>query len=391
MVPPAIGKLIVLAIGTSMWIWMQSYVKIQVVLYGEKILTPKTRQEPFDFRNGSLGSHHFVNITGIQVHYVTKGCGRSNGGRAMLLLLHGFLDFWYIWNRQIPILAQEFCVVAPDLRGYGVTTKPVDSAEYLMVKLVEDVKGLINALNAGKARKVVLVGHDWGGMIAFCFATLYEHMIQKMVIINGMHPLAFSKQLLRSLRQMRMSWYMIPFRHPVVPEQYLIMNDFAFFDKVHRGFTREEEDAHKYMFTPKGALTGAVNYYRAFNNDSDQLKKINYQTINVTTLILWGAQDAFLTKPVAKFNREWLKTSGVVYYPMAGHWLLRECSTEVTERIRTFARNGRVATQPSMTKWKGTRSNEGTCTESPTPGASRLSTLFAWLPRNTSVPMFTQE
>ncbi|XP_077523831.1 epoxide hydrolase 4-like isoform X2 [Amblyomma americanum] len=214
MLPPALGKVIFLAIGTSMWIWMQAYVKIQVALHGKVILTPERRGEPPEFRNKTLGTHRYVNLTitrkskniTIQVHYVTIGCDAHDEHDTMLLLLHGFLDFWYIWNRQMPTFGKEFCVVAPDLRGYGHTTRPVDSAEYRMVNLIRDVKGLIKALNTRKKKKVVLVGHDWGGMIAFCFATFHEHMINKMVIINGMHPKAFSKQLLRSVRQMRMSW-----------------------------------------------------------------------------------------------------------------------------------------------------------------------------------------
>uniref|UniRef100_A0A224Z917 Soluble epoxide hydrolase n=1 Tax=Rhipicephalus zambeziensis TaxID=60191 RepID=A0A224Z917_9ACAR len=179
------------------------------------------------------------------------GCKKSTN-RTMLLMLHGFLDFWYTWNRLIANLSDEYCIVVPDMRGYGNTTRPNDFAAYLMTALVEDGKRLLLVLNPNNTRKVVLIGHDWGGMISFCFSTLYEKMINKMVIINGMHPMAFAKQLLRSIRQMRMSWYLLPFRHPVGPEQYLIMDDLKFFDKVHRGFTSEEEDAHKYMFSQPG-------------------------------------------------------------------------------------------------------------------------------------------
>ncbi|XP_049267132.1 epoxide hydrolase 4-like [Rhipicephalus sanguineus] len=133
-----------------------------------------------------------------------------------------------------------------------------------------------------------------------------------------------------------MSRYFLPFRHKEVPEKYLMMRDFTFFDKIHKGFTPYEEEAHKYMFSQKDALSGALNYYRAFNSDSDQLKKFDYRKINVTTLILWGEQDAFLTTPIATYNRLYLKESQLVYYPGAGHWLLRECYNEVTEEIKTF-------------------------------------------------------
>ncbi|KAK8789000.1 hypothetical protein V5799_021224 [Amblyomma americanum] len=226
--------------------------------------------------------------TNITVHYMKKGCD-DNDNRTMLILLHGFLDFWFIWNRQIAALGEEF-------------------------------------------------------------------------------------------------WYMLPFRHPVVPEQYLIMNDLEFFNKVHKGFTEDEENAHKYVFAQDGALTGAINYYRAFNNDSDQLKKFPYRKINVTTLILWGVKDAFLTTPVAKYNRKWLKSSTVVYYRGAGHWLLRECSTEVTEQIRSFTKNGKHWRLHTMR-----RQYVEACTECAPPGESWLSTLLPWLPLDASVPTFNGE
>uniref|UniRef100_A0A6G4ZYR2 Putative soluble epoxide hydrolase n=1 Tax=Rhipicephalus microplus TaxID=6941 RepID=A0A6G4ZYR2_RHIMP len=211
MVNPIIGKALFLTLGTSIWIWMQAYVKLQVAIHGEKVLKPLNRTIPNDFYSESFGRHEYSQLMNITMHYVTKGCDVER--RPVILLLHGFLDF---------------CVVAPDLRGYGNTSRPKDSGHYLMTNLIEDVKGLLHKINPQRKRSVILVGHDLGGMITFCFATLYENMIDKMVIINGMHPLAFTKQLFRSLNQMRMSWFTIPFRHPVVPEQYLMLKDLRF-------------------------------------------------------------------------------------------------------------------------------------------------------------------
>ncbi|XP_075554580.1 epoxide hydrolase 2-like isoform X1 [Dermacentor variabilis] len=390
MVPAPIGKLMVLAIGTSMWLWLKAYVSVQIFLYGDGILKPLHRLEPEDFMNNSYGEHKYVNLTNITVHYVTKGCTENNTARPMLLFLHGFLDFWYSWNRQIPSLSEEFCVVAPDLRGYGNTTRPEDTAQYLMRNLIEDVKGLLERLNSNHTRKVVLIGHDWGGMISFCFATLHEKLIDGMVIINGMHPMAFAKQLFTSMRQIRMSWYQLPFRHPVIPERYLIMHDLKFFDKVHRGFTANETEAHKYMFSQNGALTGAISYYRAFNNDSKQLQKLPYKKINVSTLILWAEEDAFIMTPIAKYNQEWLKKSNVVYYKGAGHWLPRECSTQVTEQIRKFAMN--ITTNRTATKQVKLKSVSGMCKEASFPTKRRwFSKLFPWLPRNANLPKKMRE
>ncbi|XP_070378648.1 AB hydrolase superfamily protein YfhM-like isoform X2 [Dermacentor albipictus] len=321
----------------------------------------------------------------ISFHYVTKGCDEDRQ-RPVLLMLHGFLDFWFIWNRLIPELSNEFCVVAPDLRGYGNTTRPNDTAEYLMRHLIEDVKGLVQHFNPDQKRKVVLVGHDWGGMISFCFATIYEELVHKMIIINGMHPRAFMKQLFRSVRQMRMSWYQLPFRRPVVPEQYLIMKDLAFFDKVHKGFTKDEEYAHKYVYSQPGALTGTINYYRAFNNESSQLSNIPYRKINVSTLILWGEKDEFIMTRVALYNQEWLKNSAVIYYEGAGHFPLRECPTHIISRIRKFVINGTVSVADDRRRWQWWRRTNDLCRESRRPRGTWIRRIPPFIPDNAKLP-----
>lgn len=341
--PAFIGKVLFVTIAGSMWVWMQGYVKTQVLVHGDGILTPKPRSMPKELTDSRFGEHRFVSVNNITMHYVSLNCDNKEDGRPMILLLHGFLDFWYIWNRQIPRLGEDYCVVAPDLRGYGNTTKPEDPALYLLPQLVQDVKELLEALNPEHARKVVLVGHDWGGMISFVFSTLHEQMIDRMVIINGMHPWAFTKQLFVSLTQLKMSWYMRPFQHQVVPEKYLIMKDLEFFDKVHKSFSPAEREASKYMFSQPRALTGALNYYRAFGKDSDQLNKFPYRAINVSTLILWGERDDFITTPVAKNNQEYLADSTVVYFPQGDHYVLRGCGSEVTDYIFEFAKDGSTA------------------------------------------------
>lgn len=363
---------------------MRGYVKIQELLHGPSILIPKNRTLPPELNNKRFGEHVYLDINGITMHYVKKGCDEHQSG-PILLLLHGFLDFWYTWNNQIHYLGKDFCVVAPDLRGYGWTSKPTDPAKYRMVELVRDIKVLVEALNPGHRRKLVLVGHDWGGMIGFVFATLHEVLISSMVIINGMHPVAFRKQLLRSVTQMKMSWYLLPFRHPDVPEKFLIMNDFQFFDKIYAGsFSPKELNASKYMFSQQGALTAALNYYRAFNNDSDNLNAFPYRKINRTALILWGDTDAFLSSAIAEFNREWVMSSRVVYFSGVGHWPLRVCYSQVNSYIRQFAKNEKAHLQqrdpskiPKDAKF---------CEESSEPSAGKISHSIPGVPHNVTFP-----
>ncbi|KAL3226758.1 hypothetical protein MRX96_004374 [Rhipicephalus microplus] len=378
----------ILAIGTSMWIWMEAYVEVQVALHGRAVLEPHRRSEPPEFWDFRLGQHAFVSVNGIKMHYVHNGCKQHVKG-PILLLLHGFLDFWYIWNRQLPALAEYFCVVAPDLRGYGFTTKPADSAHYMMVTLVKDVTELIKTINPSNKRRLVVVGHDWGAMIGFCLATLYENLVSRMIIINGMHPKAFYKQLLLSPRQMRKSWYMIPFRHPKIPEQYLIMQDLSFFDKVHKAFTVREEYVHKYMFSQPGALTGALNYYRAFNHDNKQLDKLQYRRLSIPALILWGQKDEFLTTPIARFNADWLTAPTVLFYRNAGHWLLRECSATVNRYIIQFSKSRQITLSAQHTNTSTHRPNA--CGHSATPHATQTQNTIAFVPPETGVPGFVTE
>lgn len=222
-------------------------------------------------------------------------------------------------------------------------------------------------------------------MIGFVFATLHEVLISSMVIINGMHPVAFRKQLLRSVTQMKMSWYLLPFRHPDVPEKFLIMNDFQFFDKIYAGsFSPKELNASKYMFSQQGALTAALNYYRAFNNDSDNLNAFPYRKINRTALILWGDTDAFLSSAIAEFNREWVMSSRVVYFSGVGHWPLRVCYSQVNSYIRQFAKNEKAHLQqrdpskiPKDAKF---------CEESSEPSAGKISHSIPGVPHNVTFP-----
>lgn len=158
---PHLARAIFVGIGASMWIWMQGYVNLQEMTFGEEVFHVKTRKEPAAIRDGTLGEHKFVKLTNITMHYVTKGC--EDDRRTMLLMLHSFLEFWFIWNRQMRDLSKDFCIVAPDLRGYGETSKPRDSSEYQMKFLVEDVKDIIERLRKRKQEKASRARRTWLG------------------------------------------------------------------------------------------------------------------------------------------------------------------------------------------------------------------------------------
>uniref|UniRef100_A0A224Z8Z4 Soluble epoxide hydrolase n=1 Tax=Rhipicephalus zambeziensis TaxID=60191 RepID=A0A224Z8Z4_9ACAR len=364
---PTDARIAFLVICTLMTLTMLAYVKLQIYLNGEDIMKPKHRSPPPEFGSRIFGEHRYVKLSNITVHYMTKGCDDINGDRTMLLLLHGFPDFWFVWNRQIPRLSLHFCVVVPDLRGCGNTSRPTHPSDYMITNLIEDVREFITAINPNNARRLVFVGHGLGGLIGFCFVTLYEDLVYRMIVINSYHPLAFVKQLRKSLIQMMMSWYTVAFRVPSLPEQYMTIRDFAFFDYIlWDSSTEEEVNATKYVYSQPGALTGVLSYYRAFNYDSDQFMKLKYHKIRVPTLIMWSEKDRYLTTPIAEYNREHLKRSFVVYYPEGGHWLMRQCADSVNNHIIEFASIGKIIYNESMTESQ-IPLTEYSCAESPKP------------------------
>ena len=138
----------------------------------------------------------------------------------MALCLHGFPEHAISWRHQIPVLAGMGCRVwAVNQRGYGRTTRPTKVADYALPHLVDDVAALINAASA---EKVVLIGHDWGAMVAWCFAA-QQRPLDRLVIMNVPHPLCF-RAALKHWRQMRKSWYVAFFQLPRLPELMLTMN-----------------------------------------------------------------------------------------------------------------------------------------------------------------------
>ncbi|KAH7940940.1 hypothetical protein HPB49_008219 [Dermacentor silvarum] len=215
---------------------------ILILLKGRAALKPRERQEPECLQDPALGGHDFITFEDTTLHYVSAG----NQDKPLVLLLHGFPDFWFFWKHQILDLKKDFWVVALHLRGYGRSSKPNLVFDYRGPRLVEDVRGLIVSLGKKKAS---IVGHDWGAVIAWWVATKYENLVDKMVIINEPYPLALRYQLEHSLSQMLMSWYFVAFQLPWLPEASFCVNDLQLLDTLHGAYDEEEREALKYAFS----------------------------------------------------------------------------------------------------------------------------------------------
>jgi pimeloyl-ACP methyl ester carboxylesterase len=235
--------------------------------------------------------HGFVEVNNIRMHYVSAGSG------PLVMLLHGFPEFWYSWRHQIPVLSEKFRVIAPDLRGYNKTDKPPRVEDYFAGNLIGDVVGLIHKLGVD-GEKAILVGHDWGGAIAWMVAMFQPQVIERLVILNVGHPGVRNRKGFLDFDQMQRSWYMFFFLIPDIPEEVLSRNDFEFlrkmaFDTATRKEAFSEDDIEKYvsMWKEPGVLAGAINYYRAITNSEywRQLgKPRDFPAVKEPTLQIWG-------------------------------------------------------------------------------------------------------
>jgi pimeloyl-ACP methyl ester carboxylesterase len=278
----------------------------------------------------------YKEVNGVRLHYVEQGQG------PLLLLLHGFPEFWYSWRHQIPFLAQRFHVVAPDLRGYNLSDKPQGVSQYFMDKLTGDVLALIRAFDAEKA---VVVGHDWGGVIAWDVAAFHPEAVERLVILNAPHPTAFLRELSRNPRQIRSSWYVFMFQLPRLPEWYASRGNFEMLERVFRGwvhrketFSEEDIRLYKQAMGQPGCLTAAINYYRGLFRAPGAFQRLRrYPKIRVPTLLVWGEDDRALTiELTCNLDPYFEAPLQIRRIPGCSHWVQQERPEEVNRFLEEF-------------------------------------------------------
>lgn len=253
-----------------------------------------------------------------------------------MLFLHGFPEFWYAWRAQWPAFAADHLVVAPDLRGYNLSSKPAAVEQYATDLLVEDVRALAEHLGY---QRFVLVGHDWGGFVAWSFALQHPDLVEKLVIINAPHPGVFGNLLRENIAQQQASQYISVFRNTPGMEDWFAANNFAMLRKAFAGtglkdgvFSQENWQQYEAAWAQPGALQGALNYYRAMKPAS---AAPGFQ-VSVPTLVLWGEQDPALTIHNLDGLGAYVPSLVVKRFPDASHWLIHEYPEEVNQAIQGF-------------------------------------------------------
>jgi pimeloyl-ACP methyl ester carboxylesterase len=306
--------------------------------------------------DGSVGSdrfvHKHVDLGDVRLHCAealpsrvakskggkgTSGVASEPGRAKLVILLHGFPEFWWSWRHQMRALADAgLHVVAPDMRGYNLSDKPSRTKAYRLENLTTDVARLIRAHGAERAH---VVGHDWGGGIAWLFAMAYPEMVERLGILNGPHPI----DMVRGLRRpdhLKRTWYMFFFQIPGLPERIIARDDFRALRRFLRrdGLTDAEVERYIEALRRDGALRGGISYYRAMMRAFVTRSLPRFRRIEAPVMVVWGERDRYLGKDLARPDPEWVPNARVELLPEAGHWVQRDAPDRVNSLLVDFLR-----------------------------------------------------
>jgi pimeloyl-ACP methyl ester carboxylesterase len=271
--------------------------------------------------------HRYAEVNGVKLHYVEQGKG------PLILFLHGFPEFWYEWKDLLPEFARDHHAVAVDMRGYNLSASPESVDQYRVPVIVEDVRALAVKL---KARTFVLVGHDWGGVIAWAFAAAHPEMLDKLIIVNAPHPTIFARELASNPSQQKASVYFNLFNSPQA-EKVLSQNDFQNLQGLLKPWATAADRA-EYLACWNRGLTGGLNYYRAarLHAPATGSDLPAMHPITTPTLVIWGEKDTALLTGNLNGLEEQVKNLKVIRIPDGTHWVIHEKTAEVIAGMRAF-------------------------------------------------------
>ena len=271
----------------------------------------------------------FVDANGVRFEVLEEGSGDR-----LALCLHGFPEHAISWRRQVPVLAgMGYRVWAVNQRGYGRTTRPTAVSDYALPNLLDDVAALIDASGA---RSVALIGHDWGAMVAWCFAAGQKRPLERLVIMNVPHPLCF-RAALRHWRQARKSWYVAFFQLPLLPERVLAAKGGAAVRRMFAGLALPEDVLQVYarQIAEPGAATAMLNWYRAARLDAGRMPDLR-RVIAVPTLVIWGEEDVALDLVCLEGTERYVRDLTLRRLPGVTHWVQQDAPEAVNAMLRTF-------------------------------------------------------
>jgi len=268
-------------------------------------------------------------VQGLQLEAITAGPASGE----LVILLHGFPESGDAWRHQIPALAGAgFRVIAPHQRGYAGSSKPVSVLEYRLRQIEGDVLGLADAAGA---RQFSVVGHDWGGAVAWHLAARHADRLRRLVILNAPHPGTVARHTMHHPMQFLRSWYVGAFQVPMLPELLLGAGGHAMLRRVMESsarpgaFDAELLQTYQAQWAQPHALASMLNWYRAIAFEPPTPTT----PIDVPTTVLWGAQDRFLDRGLADAALALCTKGQLVPFPDATHWLHHEEPDEVNRQL----------------------------------------------------------
>jgi pimeloyl-ACP methyl ester carboxylesterase len=288
--------------------------------------------------------HGFAQANELKLHYAASG----DSDAPLLLFLHGFPEFWYGWRHQLAALGDAYHCVAPDLPGYNLSSKPPEVARYRTKRLIEDVVAFA-AQFSGK-KKFTLVAHDWGGALAWAFAIKHPELIDRLVIINAVHPGAFQREIAKNPAQAAASTYIHELRAEGSEARYAA-DDYAL---LWRSLAKTAEAGHLNAadraefvkaWSQPGALTGMFNWYRAMRMEPPRegaapptaaIYNDEALMVRVPTLVIWGEQDTSLLPGCVEGLERWVPDVDVRRVPDGSHWIVYEKPKFISETIQAW-------------------------------------------------------
>jgi pimeloyl-ACP methyl ester carboxylesterase len=307
-------------------------------------MTPRTPADdaggpPDDPGAGSLddtglpGESRMLDVGSLRLH--ARVAGPEDG--PLVVLLHGFPEFWYCWADYIgPLSAAGYRVVAPDGRGYNLSDRPSTVGAYRIEALADDVLGVLDALGRETGH---VVGHDWGGLVAWWVGLHAPDRVDRLAVLNAPHPTVFRETFRRSVSQRFRSWYAGAFQLPTLSASVLSAADYRLLvDGLRRSSlpgTFSEEDLVRYRaaWRQPGALRAMLSYYRAAGRYGLQPDNTR---VEPETLVLWGARDRFLQRSMAHESAGHCRDGRAKLLWDATHWLHHEYPAAVTDDLRSF-------------------------------------------------------
>lgn len=278
--------------------------------------------------------HHYVDTNGITLHMVQAGPETGE----VVILLHGFPEFWYGWRYQIPFLAEAgYRVWVPDQRGYNLSERPQGVEAYNLDTLAADIVGLVEATGR---EQVSVVGHDWGANVGWWLALKHHELLKHLVIVNVPHPVVARRYARTHPKQMLRTWYVIFFQLPWLPERILSEDKFEVVTEMLKATSRQgsftEADLEQYRraWGRPGAMTAMINWYRALLRT--QTERLDSLQVTVPTLIIWGLYDFALEWEMARLSLEMCEVGQLETLAEATHWVQHDEPHRVNALIQAF-------------------------------------------------------